>query len=150
MQRLITAQTVAVTSYPTGILMLLFGAPKTLGPLLVVIVLVAFLEPFYIAPRHAMVGQLLTPDTRTASLGIYNFFKMSACAFGSFLTGSLADRELFWLAFVLAGCLKMVFASTMLHAFLAVDRRLAGEDEKRKAVDGQTYERVNYEDTGHD
>ncbi|KAK5739924.1 hypothetical protein LTR17_005020 [Elasticomyces elasticus] len=126
--------TLAVTSYLTGITLMFFGLPSTIDVLLIVILLEAFLEPIYIAPRNALIGALLTPAKRTASLGLISIVKMISNGSGSALTGILADRSLFWLAFAIAGLLKIGYATGMLWTFFAVDRKITAE-QKLKVVD---------------
>ncbi|KAK5703298.1 hypothetical protein LTR97_004247 [Elasticomyces elasticus] len=121
--------TLAVTSYLTGITLLFFGLPNTINILLIVILLEAFLEPIYIAPRNALIGALLAPTKRTASLGFISIVKMISNGSGSALTDILADRSLFWLAFAIAGILKIGYATGMLWTFFAIDRKITAEQK---------------------
>jgi hypothetical protein len=84
----------------------------------------SFLSPIYLAPRNVFISRTLTKSKRTASLGIITMVKLTTNATGSFFTGFVADRNLFWLAFVVAGCLKIIYVFGMLYAFLELDRRL--------------------------
>lgn len=111
---------------------MLFGLPTQLPWMLPIIFCETFLSPIYIAPRNAFVGRVMTKSKRTASLGIMNMVKVLANASGSFMTGFWADRNLFWLPFVVAGCLKLVYISAFLYTFLAVDRRLEREVQQKK------------------
>lgn len=111
---------------------MLFGLPTQLPWMLPIIFSETFLSPIYIAPRNAFVGRVMTKSKRTASLGIMNMVKVLANASGSFMTGFWADRNLFWLPFVVAGCLKLVYISAFLYTFLAVDRRLEREVQQKK------------------
>ncbi|KAK3071351.1 hypothetical protein LTR53_008786 [Teratosphaeriaceae sp. CCFEE 6253] len=129
--------TLAVTYYPAAIIMLFFGLPDTISILLVLILVEGFLSVIYVAPRNALIGRILTPSKRVASLGVMNLVKMTTNASGSFLTGVLADRDMFWLVFVLAGALKIVYVTGMLYTFLAVDRRMT-RDENERAHEAET------------
>jgi hypothetical protein len=111
--------------------MVFFGLPSTLPPLVFLLLLQAFLDDIYLAPRNTLIGRILTPSKRVACLGMINLVKMTVNGFGSFLTGVLADRGLFWLVFVIAGSLKIVYICAMLWTFLAVDRRLTAEIDGR-------------------
>ncbi|KAK5705678.1 hypothetical protein LTR17_021458 [Elasticomyces elasticus] len=121
--------TLAITSYLTGITLMFFGLPSAINVLLIVILLEAFLEPIYIAPRNALIGALLTPAKRTASLGLISIVKMISNGSGSALTGILADRSLFWLAFAIAGLLKIGYATGMLWKFFTIDRKIIAEQK---------------------
>ncbi|KAK5730072.1 hypothetical protein LTR15_000006 [Elasticomyces elasticus] len=123
--------TLAITSYLTGFTLLFFGLPSTINVLLIVILLEAFLEPIYIAPRNAFIGALLTPAKRTASLGLISIVKMISNGSGSALTGILADRSLFWLAFAIAGLLNIGYATGMLWKFFAIDRKITAEQKTK-------------------
>ncbi|KPI44892.1 uncharacterized protein AB675_2694 [Cyphellophora attinorum] len=114
-RRLGNMVTLATTYGPAGLVMLFFGLPSTPPPLVFLLLLQAFLDDIYLAPRNTLIGRILTPIN----------------GFGSFLTGVLADRGLFWLVFVIAGSLKMVYVCAMLWTFLAVDRRLTAEIDGR-------------------
>ncbi|KXT18810.1 hypothetical protein AC579_8222 [Pseudocercospora musae] len=125
-------QTVATTYIPAGIFIALFGVPKNLRWMLVIVLIQSFLEPIYIAPRNAFVGHVINKKKRTAILGIINMVKVVTNATGSFLTGVWADRGFFWLAFIVAGCLKVVYCLAFLYMFLAVDQRMEKEVEQKK------------------
>lgn len=103
---------------------MLFGVPDHLYFMMVIIFVESFLSPIYIAPRNAFIGAIINKQKRTAILGVINMVKITSNATGSFLTGVWADRNLFWLAFVVAGGLKLCYVSAFLFTFLAVDRRM--------------------------
>lgn len=100
--------------------------------MLVIVFVQSFLEPIYIAPRNAFIGRIINKKKRTAIFGIINMVKVVTNATGSFLTGVWADRGLFWLAFVVAGCLKVVYCLAFLYTFLAIDRRMENEVKQKK------------------
>ena len=59
------------------------------------------------APRSAFLSAVVLSDERTAVMGIVNVAKSLSQSGGPLVTGVLADRKLFWVAFVVAGCLKI-------------------------------------------
>lgn len=93
--------------------------------MMLIIFLESFLSPIYIAPRNAFIGGIINRKKRTAILGIINMIKIVTNATSSFLTGFWADRNLFWLAFVVAANLKLVYVLSFLYTLLAVNRRMA-------------------------
>ncbi|KAI5360165.1 putative major facilitator superfamily, MFS transporter superfamily [Septoria linicola] len=123
--------TVAVTYIPAAILISLYGIvphhPQHLPFFVPIILLQAFFEPIYIAPRNAFIGRIINKQKRTAIFGVINMVKIVSNATGSFFTGLCADRNLFWVAFVVAGGLKVVYVVALLWTFLGEDRRLEGE-----------------------
>lgn len=58
-------------------------------------------------------------------MGMINVMKTMAQSVGPLLTGVLADRGLFWVAFVCAGSLKASYDLGMLGLFLNHERRQA-------------------------
>ena len=115
--------------------MLFFRLPNTDAPLTVVLLLEAFLDNIHLAPCNTLMSRLLTPSKRVASLGVMNLLKMAVNGFGSFLTGELADRDLFWLVYVITGTLKLIYVDAMLYTFLAIDRRMTAELDARDDED---------------
>ena len=45
---------------------------------------------------------------RTSAMGLVTVVKTVGCCVGLFLTGEFAGSGLFWVAFVVAGCLKLL------------------------------------------
>jgi hypothetical protein len=68
------------------------------------------------APRSAFLSLIVLPEERTAVMGIVNILKTLAQSSGPTLTGILAGRGHFWVAFVVAGSLKAAY-DLMLLAF---------------------------------
>ncbi|KAK5107272.1 hypothetical protein LTR62_001588 [Meristemomyces frigidus] len=124
--------TLAITLTPSAVFLCFFGFANTIQLMLLLIVTESFLSPIYLAPRNAFISQILTKSKRTASLGIITICKLATNATGSFLTGFWADRDMFWLAFLVAGSLKMIYVGGMLYTFLAVDRRIARVEKQRE------------------
>jgi predicted MFS family arabinose efflux permease len=58
------------------------------------------------APRAAFVAAVVKPEERTAVMGIKSMIRTFAQSAGPTLTGLLAGGDHFWIAFVIAGCLK--------------------------------------------
>jgi MFS family permease len=126
----------AVTLAAFAIILAFFGFAPSLPIMLVLIASESFLSPIYLAPRNVFISRILTKSKRTASLGIITMVKLTTNATGSFFTGFMADRDLFWLAFVVAGSLKVVFVAGMLYTFLTLDRRLEEEHRERIGASG--------------
>ncbi|KAL7916295.1 major facilitator superfamily domain-containing protein [Trichoderma velutinum] len=70
-----------------------------------------------VAPRAAFLAAVIKPSERTAIMGVINVVKTTGASLGPFLTGTLADHGLFWVAFVTAGCLKATYDLGMLAVF---------------------------------
>ena len=70
------------------------------------------------APRSAFLSLVVLPEERTAVMGIVNILKTLSQSSGPTVTGILAGRDHFWVAFVVAGSLKAAY-DLMLLAFFA-------------------------------
>jgi hypothetical protein len=95
-----------------------------------------------VAPRSAFLAAVILPTERTAVMGLINVVKTSSQALGPSITGLLANRGLFWVAFLSAGILKACYDLGMLAVFaghktpedLAEERRQeeeSAEEEER-------------------
>lgn len=95
------------------------------------------------APRTAFIAALVHPHERTAVMGLVNVVKTFTQSIGPVITGFLAGRNLFWVVFVSAGALKViydlgllaVFAGHKTHEDKAEEERGALEEEARAAVE---------------
>ena len=70
-----------------------------------------------VAPRSAFLAAVILPNERTAIMGTLNVVKTSAQSLGPAITGVLAAKKLFWIAFVMAGALKAIYDLGMLAIF---------------------------------
>ena len=96
-----------------------------------------------VAPRSAFLAAVVLPNERTAVMGLINVVKTSAQSLGPFITGLLANYNLWWVAFVAAGSLKAtydlgmlaVFAGHKTHEDRAEEQRQAEEERLRESED---------------
>lgn len=83
-----------------------------------------------VAPRSAFMAAVVNPKERTSVMGIINVASTMAQALGPLLTGFLADSGKFWVAFVLAGSLKVLYNIGLLTMFSARERdNRSGQNE---------------------
>ena len=61
------------------------------------------------APRSAFIAAAVLDAERTAVMGVVNVVKTLSQSAGPAVTGELAGRGLFWVAFVVAGSVKIVY-----------------------------------------
>lgn len=69
------------------------------------------------APRAAFLAAVVLPAERTAVIGTINVVKTFSQSLGPLITGVLADKNLFWVAFVAAGCMKATYDLGLLAVF---------------------------------
>jgi hypothetical protein len=79
------------------------------------------------APRSAFLSTVVLPEERTAVMGVVNIIKTLSQSGGPSVTGVLAGRDHFWVAFVAAGSLKATYDVLLLVFF---GRRVATETGK--------------------
>jgi len=65
-------------------------------------------------------------------MGFINVVKTSAQSLGPLITGVLAERNLFWVAFLMAGSLKATYDLGMLAVFAGHKSREEREEEERR------------------
>ena len=78
-----------------------------------------------VAPRAAFMAAIVLPQERTAIMGIVVVVKTTAQSLGPLITGVLVDKNLFWIAFILAGSLKACYDIGMLVLFKEHEREKA-------------------------
>lgn len=61
------------------------------------------------APRQAFISEGVRAGERTSAMGVVNIVKLVGSCLGLYLTGVFASVDRFWLAFVVAGGLKLVY-----------------------------------------
>lgn len=86
-----------------------------------------------VAPRSAFLAAVVLPRERTAIMGFINLVKTSAQSMGPLITGVLAEKNLFWVAFLMAGSLKATYDLGMLAVFAGHKSREEREEEERLA-----------------
>jgi hypothetical protein len=77
-----------------------------------------------VAPRSAFLASVLPADKRTAIMGSINVVKTCSQSLGPFITGILANANLFWVSFVMAGSLKAIYDIGILISFLEHEMKL--------------------------
>ena len=105
------------THLPSAICLSLVSIPNHLPAALALLILRACTQSMDVAPRTAFLAAALPSDKRTAILGAVNVVKTTAQSLGPLLTGILARKGMFGLAFVIAGILKAVYDLGMLVSF---------------------------------
>lgn len=111
-------RTMVFTHLPSAVCLALFSLPDSKALSIVLLVARSSLASMDQAPRSAFISAVVLPNERTAVLGIVNTVKTSSSSLGPFITGALASGDKFWLAFVVAGCLKIAYDLSLLGLFV--------------------------------
>jgi hypothetical protein len=95
------------THLPSAVFLLLFPFPSSLGWAIFLLIARYTLATMDQAPRSAFLLAVVLPEERTAVMGVVNVAKSLSQSAGPSVTGVLAGGGKFWVAFVVAGSLKI-------------------------------------------
>ncbi|KAM0524854.1 hypothetical protein ACHAPE_000958 [Trichoderma viride] len=124
-------KTMVFTHLPSSIFLSLIPAFSDVRLSLLFLWLRSSTASMDVAPRAAFLAAVIKPSERTAIMGIINVCKTVGTSLGPFLTGTLADHGLFWVAFVTAGCLKVGYDLGILAVFKNHERHAAERESGR-------------------
>lgn len=126
--------TMVFTHLPSAVFLAILPAPHSLALTVVFLVARASLASMDQAPRSAFLSAVVLPNERTAVMGIVNTLKTTAQSGGPLVTGYLAGKDRFWIAFLVAGALKASYDLGMLVIFSGTKGRKGNADEARERV----------------
>ncbi|CZR59038.1 related to Staphylococcus multidrug resistance protein [Phialocephala subalpina] len=108
-RRLGLVNTMVFTHLPSSAAVLLFSLPNNV-PMCVILLLIRMgLNNMDQAPRTSLIAAIVRPEERTAIMGITSMLRTLASTTGPTVTGVLAGRGRFWIAFVVAGALRIAY-----------------------------------------
>jgi len=125
------------THLPSAVFLALIPVPSSLPLALLFLILRACTQSMDVAPRSAFLAAVLLPGERTAVMGITGMLRTLASTIGPSLTGWLAGSDRFWIAFVVAGALRIgydlglfvIFVNMKLHAHELPEEHEQGDEE---------------------
>jgi hypothetical protein len=96
------------------------------------------------APRAAFIAAVVKPEERTAVMGITSTLRTVAAMVGPSITGLLAAGDRFWIAFLVAGSLRLaydfglyaLFVNMKLHQHETVVPSENPENRRRSSDEG--------------
>lgn len=124
-------QTMVFTHLPSAVFLALVPIPNNVHISTLFLILRSCTQSMDVAPRTAFLAAIILPKERTAVMGLVNVFKTLAQSAGPLVTGVLADSSLFWVAFVLAGSLKVCYDLGMLALFKNHEHTHSRDGEER-------------------
>ncbi|KAH8891739.1 MFS general substrate transporter [Thozetella sp. PMI_491] len=125
-------KTMVFTHLPSDIFLALIPIPDSMIVALIFLFIRDSTKSMDTAPRTAFMAAILLPEERTAVMGFINVLRTVAQSVGPTITGVLVDRGLFWVVFVTAGVLKMVYDIGLLALFKNHERDRATRAEARE------------------
>lgn len=111
-------KTMVLTHIPASVALTLVPFPSSVAVVMALMVFRASTSSMDQAPRQAFLAAAVLPQERTAVMGMVNVVKTLSQSLGPVVTGALAGKGAFWVAFVVAGALKLAYDFLMLALFL--------------------------------
>ena len=108
-KRLGLAKTMVLCHLPASITLAVISLPSSVVVAMTLLVFRMSTKDMDTAPRQAFVAAVVLEDERTAVMGIINIVRTIMISIGPSITGALAGGGRFWIAFVIAGCLKILY-----------------------------------------
>jgi sugar phosphate permease len=128
-------KTMVFTHLPSAIFLALIGIPDSLPFAMMFLILRSCTQSMDVAPRSAFLAAVILPTERTAVMGLINVVKTFSQALGPAITGLLANKNLFWIAFLSAGSLKACYDLGMLAVFAGHKTPEEVDEERRAEVE---------------
>ncbi|BDD58850.1 hypothetical protein MAP00_004096 [Monascus purpureus] len=108
-RRLGLINTMVFTHLPSSTAVLLFPIPQSVPLTVILFFIRTGLNSMDQAPRTAFIAAVVKPEERTAVMGITSMLRTLATTVGPSFTGLLAGHGRFWIAFVVAGALRISY-----------------------------------------
>ncbi|KAF2670071.1 MFS general substrate transporter [Microthyrium microscopicum] len=116
-RRIGNVKTMVFTHLPSSIALAALGLPASLPVAMALLLFRASTQSMDSAPRSAFLAAILLPNERTAIMGAINVVKTASQSIGPVITGQLVERDMFWIAFLMAGGMKVVYDLSLLAVF---------------------------------
>lgn len=129
-RRIGNVKTMVFTHLPSSIALALLGIPNSLPLAMALLVFRASTQSMDTAPRSAFLAAILLPQERTAIMGAINVVRTGAQSIGPIFTGLLVEKNLFWVAFLIAGSMKAIYDLSILGVFANHQTREEREQQR--------------------
>lgn len=129
--------TMVFTHVPSSAAVLLFPFPTAFWLASVLLMVRVGLNNMDQAPRSAFIAAVVRPEERTAVMGITGTLRTLASMAGPSLTGVLAAKNQFWIAFLAAGTFRLLY-DFGLYAMFVNMKIDSGEDKGKSGSNGHT------------
>jgi len=134
-RRIGNVKTMVFTHLPSSIALALLGFPSSLPLAMALLAFRASTQSMDTAPRSAFLAAIILPNERTSIMGAINVVKTLSQSVGPMLTGILVEKNLFWVAFLIAGSLKAIYDLSLLAVFAKHQSR--DEQDNQSSADSQ-------------
>ena len=129
-KRIGLAKTMVLCHLPASITLAIISVPSNVVVAMALFIFRMSTKDMDTAPRQAFVAAVILEDERTAVMGIINIVRTIMISIGPYVTGVLAGHGQFWIAFAVAGSLKIVY--NVIIAVLFWNHKLKEEQDLNK------------------
>ena len=147
-RRLGLINTMVFTHIPSSTSVLLFPFPNNIWLAVALFFVRTGLNNMDQAPRSAFIAAVVKPEERTAVMGITGMVRTLASAAGPSVTGLLAGNDHFWIAFVVAGALRLAYDLGLWTMF--VNMKLYQHEEREETETEKRSEKFQVDDDDDD
>jgi MFS family permease len=112
--------TMVFTHVPSSTGVLLFPLPQSIPATFALLLLRLGLNNMDQAPRAALIAAVVKAEERTAVMGVTTTLRSLASTVGPFATGILAGNDRFWIAFIVAGSLRLAYDFGLFAMFINI------------------------------
>ncbi|TPX11303.1 uncharacterized protein E0L32_001121 [Thyridium curvatum] len=119
-RRIGLVSTMVFTHIPSSAAVLFFPLPQGIALTFALLLLRIGLNNMDQAPRTALIAAVVRPEERTAVMGITSMLRTLAMMTGPSITGLLAGNDQFWIAFVVAGALRLAYDLGLFVMFINI------------------------------
>ncbi|RFU23714.1 hypothetical protein B7463_g12626, partial [Scytalidium lignicola] len=135
--------TMVFTHLPSSTAVLLFPLPNNVPLTMLLFFIRTSLNNMDQAPRSALIAAVVKSEERTAVMGITSMLRTLASTVGPSITGFVASHNRFWIAFVIAGALRISYDLGLFVAF--VNMKLYRHEENDSNNDQPDFRQSNDE-----
>ncbi|KAI4215412.1 MAG: hypothetical protein LQ351_002312 [Letrouitia transgressa] len=132
-KRIGLVKTMVFTHLPSAVFLSLIPIPPQAFLATTFLILRSCTQNMDQAPRQAFLAAAVLPPERTAVMGVVNVVKTMAQSGGPVATGFLAGSNRFWIAFLIAGGLKIGYDLSLMRLFVGFRGR---EEQERVPAPG--------------
>ena len=120
-RRIGLVNTMVFTHIPSSAAVLIFPFPQSVGLTFALLLLRLGLNNMDQAPRAALIAAVVKAEERTAVMGITGMLRTLASTVGPTVTGILSGSDKFWIAFVVAGALRLAYDLGLFAMFINIE-----------------------------
>ncbi|KOS20047.1 putative membrane protein [Escovopsis weberi] len=132
-RRLGLVNTMVFTHLPSSAAVLLLPLPQGIALSIVLLLIDKGLNSMDQGPRAALIAAIVRPEERTVVMGITTTLRTLASTVGPSLTGYLAGTDSFWIAYVIAGLLRIGYDLGLFWIFVGIKLHAHEESQEDKA-----------------